>query len=68
MAAPRPRPFGPVLVRASGQIMPPALLRKDLKLKKNDRVMFYWWPGETRVLMVIGDDPTDEGYSRISSE
>jgi bifunctional DNA-binding transcriptional regulator/antitoxin component of YhaV-PrlF toxin-antitoxin module len=57
-----------VLVRASGQIMPPALLRKDLKLKKNDRVMFYWWPGETRVLMVIGDDPTDEGYSRISSE
>jgi AbrB family looped-hinge helix DNA binding protein len=62
---PQPRPYGPVQVRTNGQIVPPALLRDDLDLKENDRVTFYWWPGERRVFMVIGDDPSAEGYDRL---
>jgi bifunctional DNA-binding transcriptional regulator/antitoxin component of YhaV-PrlF toxin-antitoxin module len=67
MAQPTPRPYGPVLVRANGQVVPPALLREDLGLVADDRVTFFWWPGEKRVLMVIGEDPSAEGYEPVSS-
>jgi hypothetical protein len=67
MANERPRPYGPVQTGKNGQITPPLLLREDAGMVENGRVTFYWWPGETRVLMVLGDDPTDEGYERIKS-
>jgi bifunctional DNA-binding transcriptional regulator/antitoxin component of YhaV-PrlF toxin-antitoxin module len=63
----RPRPYGPAQVGKNGQITPPALLREDVGMTEGSRVTFYWWPGERRVLMVVGDDPTDEGYEPIKS-
>ena len=62
MPQPRPRPYGPVEVTKSVQVTPPALLRDDLNIAEGTRVTFYWWPGEKRVLMVFGDDPSDDGY------
>jgi bifunctional DNA-binding transcriptional regulator/antitoxin component of YhaV-PrlF toxin-antitoxin module len=62
----QPRPYGPVAVGTNGQVTPPAPLREDLNLSKDDRVTFYWWPGEPRILMVIGMDPSSEGYERLT--
>ncbi|MGH9893218.1 MAG: hypothetical protein ACREA0_14755 [bacterium] len=65
MARLQPRPYGPVRTGVNGQIVPPALLREDLGLERGERVTFYWWPEEKRVLLVIGDDPDSEGYQPL---
>jgi AbrB family looped-hinge helix DNA binding protein len=66
MVAKHPLPYGPARVRDNGQIVLPAPLREEMGIALNDRVTFYWWPGESRALMVIGDEPNDEGYGPLT--
>jgi bifunctional DNA-binding transcriptional regulator/antitoxin component of YhaV-PrlF toxin-antitoxin module len=68
MPKPRPRPYGPAFMGETGQMTLPKPLREELAIQKGQRVTFYWWPGEARVLAYFGDDPTDEAYERVSSE
>jgi hypothetical protein len=65
MPRPHPRPYGPVQVRTNGQIVPPIQLRDDAGLQEDVRVTFFWWPGENRVLLVIGNDPDWEGFEPL---
>ena len=67
MPAPAPRPYGPVFMGENGQITLPKPLREEMGIRKGQRVTFYWWVGESRVLAFFGDEPTDEDYDRISS-
>jgi bifunctional DNA-binding transcriptional regulator/antitoxin component of YhaV-PrlF toxin-antitoxin module len=55
----RPRPYGPVTLRSGGQLTPPVELRNDFGLKQGDRVYFFAWEGEKRVLMVFGEMTED---------
>jgi hypothetical protein len=61
----RPRPYGPVFLGANGQIILPKPLREEMALSTGQRVTWYWWPGEARLLAFFGDEPTDEAYEPL---
>lgn len=65
MPEPRPRPFGPINVGKKGLVTLPQALREDLGIDGGERLTFYLWPGEKRALIVVGTDPTDEGYPAL---
>ncbi len=63
---PHPRPYGPILVGKKGLVTLPLVVREDAGIEEGTRLYLYWWPGESRMLLYIGADPTDEGHSKLT--